>query len=165
MTLNSIVSPSINREEKSNAPNTEQLSGSGAQSNIGSSEVMDLSFRKHSVVLELGFAEGRAVSSNQDELGYTTHATKGKEEHSQQSGPSQPYAPVPWMKATKFYSPLPLRICLRADLYPRVYFPDLTTSASLAAMDSVDLAALDFLVGAIAVVEGAVLRKVGLVLS
>jgi hypothetical protein len=31
-----------------------------------------------------------------------------------------------------------------------VYLPDLTTSASRAAIDSVDLAALDFLVGAIA---------------
>lgn len=47
--------------------------------------------------------------------------------------------------------PLPLRICLRADLYPRVYLPDFTTRASLAAIDSVDLAALDFLVGAIAI--------------
>ena len=51
-------------------------------------------------------------------------------------------------------SPLPLRICFRADLYPRVYFPDLTTRASLAEIDSVDLAALDFLVGAMAVVVG-----------
>ena len=47
-------------------------------------------------------------------------------------------------------SPLPLRICFSADLCPRVYLPDLTTSASLAAMDSVDLVALDFFVGAIA---------------
>jgi hypothetical protein len=37
-------------------------------------------------------------------------------------------------------------------LYPRVYFPDLTTRASLAEMDSVDLVAFDFLVGAIAAV-------------
>ena len=49
-------------------------------------------------------------------------------------------------------SPLPFRICFRADLYPRVYFPDLTTRASLAAIDSLDLAAFDFFVGAIAVV-------------
>lgn len=46
--------------------------------------------------------------------------------------------------------PLPLRICLRADLYPRVYLPDLTTRARRDAMDSEDFAALDFLVGAIA---------------
>ena len=39
-------------------------------------------------------------------------------------------------------------------MYPRVYFPDLTTRASLAEIDSVDLAALDFLVGAMAVVVG-----------
>jgi hypothetical protein len=38
---------------------------------------------------------------------------------------------------------------LRADLYPRVYFPDLTTSARRDEMDSLDLVALDFLVGAI----------------
>ena len=49
-------------------------------------------------------------------------------------------------------SPLPLRICLSADLYPREYFPDFTTRASLAEIDSVDLAALDFFVGAIMVV-------------
>jgi hypothetical protein len=42
--------------------------------------------------------------------------------------------------------PLPLRICFSADLYPSVYFPDLTTSARRAAMDSVDLAAFDFFV-------------------
>lgn len=49
-------------------------------------------------------------------------------------------------------SPFPLRICLRADLYPRVYFPDFTTSASLAEMDSEDFAAFDFFVGAITIV-------------
>lgn len=48
--------------------------------------------------------------------------------------------------------PLPLRICFKADLYPRVYLPDLTTSARRAAMDSVDFAAFDFLVGAIVIV-------------
>lgn len=47
-------------------------------------------------------------------------------------------------------SPLPLRICLRADLYPREYLPDLTTSARRDAIDSVDLVALDFLEGAMA---------------
>jgi hypothetical protein len=45
--------------------------------------------------------------------------------------------------------PFPDRICFKADLYPNVYFPDLTTSANRAAIDSVDFAALDFLVGAI----------------
>ena len=50
----------------------------------------------------------------------------------------------------KMYSPLPLRICFNADLYPKVYFPDFTTRARREAMDSVDFAALDFLVGAIA---------------
>ena len=35
-------------------------------------------------------------------------------------------------------------------MYPRVYFPDLTTSASLVEMDSLDLVALDFFVGAMA---------------
>ena len=58
-------------------------------------------------------------------------------------------------RETSFFekcSPLPLRICFRADLYPRVYFPDLTTSASLAVIDSDDLAALDFFVGAMTVV-------------
>jgi hypothetical protein len=36
-------------------------------------------------------------------------------------------------------------------LYPSVYFPDFTTSARRAAIDSVDLAAFDFFVGAIAI--------------
>jgi len=49
--------------------------------------------------------------------------------------------------------PLPLRICFNADLYPRVYFPDLTTSARRAAMDSVDFAAFDFLVVDMAVAD------------
>jgi len=39
-------------------------------------------------------------------------------------------------------------------LYPRVYFPDLTTRASLAEIDSEDLAALDFFVGAMLVGVG-----------
>jgi hypothetical protein len=46
-------------------------------------------------------------------------------------------------------SPLLLRICFNALLYPSVYLPDLTTSARRAAIDSVDLADFDFLVGAI----------------
>src|SRR5271170_2385796 len=50
--------------------------------------------------------------------------------------------------------PLPLRICLSADLYPSVYLPDLTTSARRAAMDSVDLVAFDFFVGAMESVGG-----------
>ena len=37
-----------------------------------------------------------------------------------------------------------------------MYFPDLTTRASLAEIDSVDLVALDFFVGAMAVVALAV---------
>lgn len=41
--------------------------------------------------------------------------------------------------------PLPFLICFKALLYPSVYFPDLTTSARRAAMDSVDFACLDFL--------------------
>ena len=53
---------------------------------------------------------------------------------------------------------MPLRICLSADLYPREYLPDLTTSARRDAIDSVDLAALDFLVGAIADVGDGCLR-------
>ena len=36
-------------------------------------------------------------------------------------------------------------------MYPREYFPDLTTRARREEMDSEDLAALDFLVGAIVV--------------
>jgi hypothetical protein len=48
--------------------------------------------------------------------------------------------------------PLPLRICLRADLKPKLYLPDLTTRARRAAIDSVDFAALDFFVGAIVIV-------------
>jgi hypothetical protein len=65
-------------------------------------------------------------------------------------GPSQPHAPVP-VERDKESVPLPFRICFRADLYPRKYFPDLTTRARREEIDSEDLVAFDFLVGAIAV--------------
>ena len=51
----------------------------------------------------------------------------------------------------KCTAPLPFRICFRADLYPRKYFPDLTTRARREEMDSDDLVAFDFLVGAMVV--------------
>ena len=67
-------------------------------------------------------------------------------------GPSQPHAPVPVERGKeRCTAPLPFRICFRADLYPREYFPDLTTRARREDMDSEDLAAFDFLVGAMAV--------------
>jgi hypothetical protein len=62
----------------------------------------------------------------------TSLATKRKKK-SQPKGPSQLSAPVPRRK-------------------PRLYLPDLTTRARRAAIDSVDFAALDFFVGAIAIV-------------
>ena len=120
--------------------------------------------REHGIVLNLGLAQRRAVASNQDELGCTTQitqstkASRGGEEEDQTNrsaqGPSQPHAPVPRESRVETNAPLLLRICLRADLYPRAYLPDFTTSARRAAMDSVDLEALDFLVGAIAVRVG-----------
>ena len=69
-------------------------------------------------------------------------------------------APVPGVKGcSELYSPLPLRICFKADLYPKEYLPDLTTRARREAIDSVDFAALDFLVGAITN-EGCFFRRV-----
>ena len=72
------------------------------------------------------------------------------EKSGQRKGPSQPHAPVPGERVGEWDAPLPERICLRADLYPREYLPDLTTRARREAMDSEDFAALDFFVGAIA---------------
>ena len=56
---------------------------------------------------------------------------------------------------------MPFRICFRADLYPREYFPDLTTRARREEMDSEDLVAFDFLVGAMTVEFFCFLAKLG----
>ena len=55
-----------------NVPDAEKLSGSGSKSNIGTSKVVHSGFREHGVVLKLRLAQRRAVTSNQDELGYST---------------------------------------------------------------------------------------------
>lgn len=60
----------------------------------------------------------------------------------------------PRERATEFNSPSPFLICFKADLYPKEYFPDLTTRAKREAMDSVVFANF-FLLGAI----GKSLRK------
>ena len=70
-------------------------------------------------------------------------------------------------EAGEITAPLPFRICLRADLYPREYFPDLTTRARREEMDSDDLVAFDFLVGAMVASLSArrdVLKLAGVVL-
>ena len=101
-------------------PNTEELSGSGTKSNVGTSKVVDGGLGEHGIVLKLRLAEGRGVARNQDQLGYmdeNPHRAKRKKVVRQHKGPSQPHAPVPGERAVeKRCSPLPLRMCLRADL-------------------------------------------------
>ena len=49
-------------------PNTEELSGSGTERNVGTSKVVDGGLGQHCVVLELRLAEWRAVTRDQNEL-------------------------------------------------------------------------------------------------
>jgi hypothetical protein len=51
------------------SPNAEKFTGSSSKGDVRPSKVMHRGFRQHSIVLQLGFAERRAVASNQHELG------------------------------------------------------------------------------------------------
>jgi hypothetical protein len=53
-----------------NVPNTEELSGSSSESNVGTTEVVDGGLGKHGIVLKLRLAERRAVASNEHKLSY-----------------------------------------------------------------------------------------------
>ncbi len=143
-------------------PDTEELSCSSAEGDVRASEVVDGRLGEHGVVLELGLTERRAVAGNQDKLSWSRQGTRGEKGDCQHKGPSQPHAPVPGERVSGRDEPLPERICLRADLYPREYLPDLTTRARREAMDSEDFAALDFLVGAIA--DGVSVSGVGVLM-
>jgi hypothetical protein len=48
---------------------TEELTASGTKLNVVSAVVVNRSLGKHSIVLNLGLAERRAVASNDDKLG------------------------------------------------------------------------------------------------
>jgi hypothetical protein len=52
------------------APDTEELSSSGTESDVGTSEVVDGSLGEHGVVLKLRLAERGAVAGNEDKLGW-----------------------------------------------------------------------------------------------
>ena len=108
-------------------PNTEQLASSGAERDVGTRKVVYGRLGEHGIVLKLGLAERGAVAGNEDKLGWRSRkqsshqpgANEGMgkiEEHCQPKGPSQPHAPVPGEREGGRDAPLPLRICLRADL-------------------------------------------------
>jgi hypothetical protein len=48
----------------------EELTASGTKLNVVAIVMMDGSLGKHGIVLNLGLAERRAVTSNDDQLGY-----------------------------------------------------------------------------------------------
>ena len=102
-----------------NAPDTEQLASSSAERNVGARKVVHGGLGEHGIVLKLGLAERGAVAGNKHKLGCVhVHAHTGKEwkDDGQHKGPSQPHAPVPGEREGGRDAPLPLRICLRADL-------------------------------------------------
>ena len=97
-------------QKKMDVPNTEELSSGSTKSHVSSSKVVNRGLRQHGVVLKLGLAQRRAVAGDQDKLSYKSEDTMSVK------GPSQPHAPVPGERVGERYGPLPLRICLRADL-------------------------------------------------
>ena len=102
-------------------PNTEQLASSGAERDVGTRKVVYGRLGEHGIVLKLGLAERGAVAGNKDKLGWICRNRArgnkgGKENCCQPKGPSQPHAPVPGERKGGRDAPLPLRICLRADL-------------------------------------------------
>ena len=142
MTLHNSVRNRLKTDLWTNhVPNTEQLSCRSAEGDVGAGEVVHGRLGEHGIVLELRLAQWGAVTRDQHKLGWRGRRQKGSAQ-----GPSQPHAPVPGESCIERCSPLQLRICFKADLYPRVYLPDLTTSVRRAPMDSVDYAAFDFLV-------------------
>lgn len=56
----------------SNAPDAEELAGGSAERDVRAGEVVHGRLREHGVVLKLRLAQGRAVSGNQDKLGYSS---------------------------------------------------------------------------------------------
>jgi hypothetical protein len=57
-------------EKKSeNAPDTEELSGGGAEGDVGTLVKVDGGLGEHGVVLDLGATERGGVSGDEDELG------------------------------------------------------------------------------------------------
>lgn len=52
-----------------NSPNTEKLTGRGAQRNIATLEMVHASLAKHSMVLKLRLPQGGSVCRNEDQLG------------------------------------------------------------------------------------------------
>ena len=55
--------------EKMNVPDTEELSSSSAEGDVGARKVVDGSLGEHGVVLQLRLAERRGVAGDQDQLG------------------------------------------------------------------------------------------------
>jgi len=59
--------------------NAEELSGSSSKCDVRTSVVVDGSLGQHGVVLDFRLAEGRAITSDEDELGLaTTHLLQGR---------------------------------------------------------------------------------------
>jgi hypothetical protein len=65
---------------KKNAPNTKELSRSGAESDVRSSKVVYCRFGQHGVVLDLGLAQRGAVASDENQLGYNKKKKTGDKE-------------------------------------------------------------------------------------
>ena len=57
-------------------PNTEKFSSSRTKGNIRAVKMMYRSLGQHGVIFELGFAQGWAVTSDQDQLGYLLRKKK-----------------------------------------------------------------------------------------
>ena len=98
MTLFKQLLNELDKRYQGYIPNTEELSGSGTKSNVGTSKVVDGGLGEHGIVLKLRLAEGRGVARNQDQLGYmdkNPHRAKRKKVNRQHKGPSQPHAPAP----------------------------------------------------------------------
>ena len=60
------------------SPNAEELSGGGAERDVGTREVVNGSLREHGVVLDLRLAEWWAVTGDEDELRYNTNNGSAK---------------------------------------------------------------------------------------
>lgn len=56
-------------KEEHSLPDAEELSGSGTEGDVGAGVEVDGGLAQHGVVLNLGAAEGRAVSGDENELG------------------------------------------------------------------------------------------------
>ena len=61
------------------APNTEKLSSSSAERDVGTRKVVYGRLGEHSIVLKLGLAERGAVAGNEDQLGYKAREAHGED--------------------------------------------------------------------------------------